>query len=229
MAPLISRGMSSPTSLFRVASTVVPSDVSECCLSLSGPKGNAAPRRSEIIFDVKPFSETVKNDPRLWFMVEQVRQIGSNAFWGNDCLLECNKKNGWRLNIIGEPRDVGDEVFGFMIYKVDSGHKVLHLQYIAVAEKHRRHGIGSKLIRSLQQFATKTLTRSMTEKIACACVPEAVEFYQKHCFRKGKRIVPDEEEPTEDTPDNLTKDVQIPVQFQMEWKVPRHGMNSKRK
>jgi ribosomal protein S18 acetylase RimI-like enzyme len=116
---------------------------------------------------------------------------------------------------------VGDEVFGFIVYKVDSSHKVLHIQYIAVAEKHRRHGIGSKLIKSLQQYASKTLTRSTVEKIACACVPEAVEFYQKHCFRKGKRIVPDDENGGESKEINGVVEVQIPLQFQMEWKVPQ--------
>jgi GNAT superfamily N-acetyltransferase len=213
--------MSSPTMLYRVASTVVPSDVSEPGgLEETLHKDTYPEILYEILYDVKPFSNSVRSDPRTWFLVEQVKQIGSSAFWGNDCISECNKRQGWHLNIIAQPRGVGDEVFGFMVFKVDSQQKVLHIQYIAVAQNHRRRGIGSKLIKTLQQYATKALTRATVEKICCAVVPEAVEFYQRHNFRKGKRILPTAEEAIGKARPDGRVDVQLPLQFHMEWKVP---------
>ena len=211
--------MSSPVSLRRVASTVAPSEASEYTPTVE-TKGTLAGGNNlihEIIFDLKPFADSVKADERMWFLVQQVKQIGESAFWGNNCLIDCSKRHGWRLNIISEPKSVGDEVFGFVVYKIDIEQGVLHIQYIAVAERHRRRGIGSKLIKSLQQYAAKTLTKSMVERIACACVPEAVEFYQKHCFKKGKRIISEEEsEPCAFG----TIETLIPLQYAMEWRVP---------
>jgi ribosomal protein S18 acetylase RimI-like enzyme len=210
--------MATSTPLQRVASTVVPSDVSEadfgfgCLKTVDGST-------SVILVDVKPFSVATKNDPRLSYLVEQVQIIGKSAFWGNNCLSDCSHRNGWRLDIIAQPASSGDEVFGFVVYKVDTKNKTLHIQYIAVAERYRRHGIGSKLLKSLQRFASKVLTKSTVERIACACVPEAVEFYQKHNFRKCKRIVPTEDEIECLLPDG-TIEKQLPLQFQMEWKVP---------
>jgi ribosomal protein S18 acetylase RimI-like enzyme len=210
--------MASPISLVRVASTVVPSDYGEVTPVHSNKLPNDESQyHSEILFDIKPFSDQVVHDERLCCIIDQVRQIGQSAFWGNDCLVDCTKRHGWRLNIICEPSNIGDEVFGFIVYKIDRNDRVLHIQYIAVAEKHRRHGIGSKLIKSIQQYTAKTLTVSMIDRIVCACVPEAVQFYQKHSFRKSKRIEASEEE--------LTVDHQIPLQFQMEWKVPDKRKN----
>ena len=211
--------MSSPSSLHRVASTVVPSDASDAEPSLDCKKivGDC---RCEILVDVRPFSDVVKQDPRMWYMVEQVKMIGHNAFWGNNCLIDCNKRVGWKLNIIAQLPTSGDEVFGFVVYKVDSKQKILQIQYIAIAEGYRRHGIGSKLLKSLQNYASKVLTKSTVERVACACVPEAVEFYQKHNFRKCKRIIPDDGEAEMVQPDG-TVETQIPLQFHMEWKVPR--------
>jgi len=187
---------------------VVPSDYLD---SNEAPKINSETQyTSEILFDIKPYSDQAIHDERLRHIVDQVRQIGQAAFWGNDCLIDCTKRHGWRLNIIIEKP--GDEVYGFIVYKIDRIEMVLHIQYIAVAEKHRRHGIGSKLIKSIQQYASKTLTVSTVERIACACVPEAVQFYQKHSFRKSKRI--------EATDEEVNADNQIPIQYQMEWKVP---------
>jgi ribosomal protein S18 acetylase RimI-like enzyme len=210
--------MTSPVSLCRVASTIAPSDDGE--LDIDGTQRKPLETLlMEIIADVKPFSDLVRNDTRLSFLVEQVKVIGQQAFWGNNCIVDCSKRNGWRLNIVTQPPNIGDEVFAFVVYKVDSKQRLLQIQYIAVAEKYRRHGIGSKLIKSLQKYATKTLTRMTVERIACACVPEAVEFYQKHNFRKCKKItvLPGEEQVVND---DGTVEKQIPLQFQMEWKVP---------
>ena len=210
--------MATLTPLQRVASTVVPSDVSEADLEVEHLKP-IEEARFEILVDVKPFSSAAKNDPRMWCLVEQVELIGRTAFWGNNVLNDCSSRQGWRLDIVAQEASLGDEVFGFVVYKVDTKHKILHIQYIAVAERHRRHGIGSKLLKSLQKFATKVLTKSTVERIACACVPEAVEFYQKHNFRKCKRIVPSEDEVETKLSDG-TIEKQLPLQFQMEWKVP---------
>jgi ribosomal protein S18 acetylase RimI-like enzyme len=210
--------MTSPVSLVRVASTVAPSDYNESCPASIDKEVNVKESFTyEILFDIKPMSDQVRQDERLLSIVTQARQIGQDAFWGNDCFLECSKRHGWRLNIIAETPKIGDEVFGFVVYKIDSHDMVLHIQYIAVAEKYRRRGVGSKLIKSLQQYAAKTLTVSTVTRIVCACVPEAVPFYQKHCFRKAKRIVATEEE--------QQVDHQIPLQFQMEWKVPDKRKN----
>jgi len=210
--------MTSPISLVRVASTVVPSEYSDAPVVSSNKFPTDETRHhSEILFDIKPFSDQVVHDERLRCIIEQVRQIGQSAFWGNDCLIECTKRHGWRLNIICEPARFGDEVFGFIVYKIDRNDRVLHIQYIAVAEKHRRHGIGSKLIKSIQQYTAKTLTVSTVDRIVCACVPEAVHFYQKHSFRKSKKIEATEEE--------IKTDNLIPLQFQMEWKVPDRRKN----
>lgn len=210
--------MASPSLLYRVASTVVPSDVSECDINIALDKSPIL-SQLEIICDVKPFSESARTDMRTSFLLEQVRLIGEQAFWGNDCLSDCTKSNGWKLNILAQPASVGDEVYGFLIYKVDAKQRNLQIQYIAVANKYRRHGAGSKLLKALQKYAIKVLTRSYVEKIACACVPEAVEFYQKHNFRKCKRILPDEHEKEVILP-NGNIERQIPLQFLMEWKVP---------
>lgn len=209
--------MSSPISLVRVASTVAPSDYSDAGRTSLDKDVEPQSLSFEILYDIKPLSTQVLNDDRLRYLVDQARQIGQAAFWGNDCFLECSKRHGWRLNIITEPPKFGDEVFGFVVYKIDSHDMVLHIQYIAVAESHRRRGIGSKLLKSLQQYAAKTLTVSTVTRIVCACVPEAVPFYQKHCFRKTKRIIATEEE------EQL--DHQLPLQFQMEWKVPDKRKN----
>ena len=209
--------MTSPVSLVRVASTVAPSDYSDTGVVCLDKGSSEQSLQFEILFDIKPLSDQVLNDERLRYLVDQARQIGQNAFWGNDCFHDCSKRHGWRLNIIAEPPKFGDEVFGFVVYKIDSHDKVLHIQYIAIAEKNRRRGIGSKLLKSLQQYSAKTLTVSTVTRIACACVPEAVPFYQKHCFRKAKRIIATEEE--------QEKEHQIPLQFQMEWKVPDRRKN----
>jgi ribosomal protein S18 acetylase RimI-like enzyme len=209
--------MASPVSLVRVASTVAPSDYSDAGVACLDKGSNEQSLQFEILFDIKPLSDQVLNDERLRYLVDQARQIGQSAFWGNDCFHECSKRHGWRLNIIAEPPKFGDEVFGFVVYKIDSHDMVLHIQYIAIAEKYRRRGIGSKLLKSLQQYSAKTLTVSTVTRIVCACVPEAVPFYQKHCFRKAKRIVATEEE--------QEKDHQLPLQFQMEWKVPDKRKN----
>ena len=176
-------------------------------------------RELEILSDVRPYSEKARTDIRTSFLIEQVKIIGEQAFWGNNCLEDCSKRHGWKLNILAQPASVGDEVYGFVVYKVDMKQRILQIQYIAVADKHRRHGAGSKLIKALQKYASKVLTRSMVDRIACACVPEAVEFYQKHNFRKCKRIIPEENEREVILPDGMVEK-QIPLQFHMEWKVP---------
>ena len=211
--------MNSPTLLVRAASTIAPSDVSEQVGVVSDiPKDDRDDLHMEILHDIKPFSEKVRSDSRLWFLVEQVKGIGSSAFWGNDCLAECSNRHGWRLDIIAEPQIYGDEVFGFLVYKMDNQQKVLHIQYIAVAEKHRRRGIGSKLLKSLQTYATRVLTRATVERICCAVVPEAVEFYQRHNFKKGKKILANENESSPHIHGKI--EIQIPLQYSMEWKVP---------
>lgn len=218
--------MASPTSLQRVASTVAPSDISDSGFDSHDTKPPQV-GEFEILFDVKPFAGSTRDDSRMRFLVEQVRIIGEQAFWGNNCLAECNTKSGWRLNIASQLMLSGDEVLGFVVYKIEPKKKILQIQYIAVAEKHRGHGVGSKLIKSLQNYATKTLTHAMVEKLACACVPEAVEFYQKHCFRKIRRIVAEESDSANVLP-SPSIDIQIPLQFHMEWRVPNKKTHRKR-
>jgi len=214
--------LSSPVILQRAPSTVAPSETSQDVYIYDESKRiESCNLQSEVYFDVKPFSEATKLNKRISFMVEQVMLIGESAFWGNNCLIDCKSRHGWRLNIIAEPRNAGEEVFGFLVYKIDSITKVLHIQYIAVAERHRRKGIGSKLIKSLKKYAQETLTYSTIERIACACLPEAVEFYQSHQFRKGKRIVAGEEEACGKVLADGSREVQVPLQFHMEWKVPK--------
>ena len=176
---------------------------------------------AEVLFDIKPFSEASKAHERIYGLIEQVLKIGECAFWGNNCLVDCTSRRGWRLNIAAEPASVGDEVYGFIVYKIESHKKIMQIQYIAVAENHRRRGIGSKLIKSIQRYVRDTLTRSTIERIACACLPEAVEFYQSHQFRRGKRIVADDEADTVTLTAENAIEVQIPLQYHMEWKVPR--------
>lgn len=218
--------MASPTSLQRLASTVVPSDASECGLDIQVIKDNSG-TGFEILFDVKPFSGSTRDDSRMMFLVEQVRIIGEQAFWGNNCIADCNTRMGWRLNIACQTASSGDEVLGFVVYKIEPKNKVLQIQYIAVAEKHRGRGVGSKLIKSLQKYASTTLTNSMVERLACACVPEAVEFYQKHCFRKMRRIVAEQSDSVDVFP-RATIEIQIPLQFHMEWRVPHKKVRIKR-
>ena len=213
--------MSSPISLIRVASTVAPSDYGESCAEIQSKPGiDIAHVVTEILTDIKPFSESVHSDPRLFELVEKVKQIGAAAFWGNNCLAECNKRCGWKLNVIAEPKNIGNDVLGFIVYKIDASNMVLHVQYIAVAHNHRRKGIGSKLIKHLQQYASRTLTSSTVLKIACACIPEAVKFYQKHSFRKVKRIVADEDEIAGEMLPDGRLEQQLELQYHMEWKVP---------
>ena len=223
--------MTSPLSLIRVASTVAPSDYSE---SFADPQfkrdmPSVAHVVCEIISDVKPFSKSTRSDIRMFEMVEQVRVIGSRAFWGNNCLEDCNKRCGWKLTIIAEPKQVGNEVFGFIIFKIDSVNMVLHVQYIAVAHNHRHRGIGSKLIKHIKQFAHRILTSSTVQKIACACVPDAVKFYQKHSFKKVKRIVANEDEAAGELLPDGRLEQQIDLQYQMEWKVPALRKNGARR
>lgn len=218
--------MTSPISLRRVASTVASLDLGEESAKVEVAEDNS--RIYDIICDVKPFSECVKLDERMMFLVQQVKQLGEAAFWGNNCLTDCNRRHGWRLNIIAEPEAIGDEVFGFIIFKIDTEQRVLHIQYIAVSERHRRKGLGSKLIKSLQQYAIKTLTRSSVDRIVCACLPEAVDFYRKHCFRKGKKIVPTESELNGEVCSDGRIETLVPLQYSMEWKVPEKKKKPKR-
>lgn len=214
--------MTSPVALARVASTVASS---ECGMSTSESIESSSPIVSEILVDLRPFSPEVASDPRLNSIVSQVHEIGKEAFWGNNCLADCTKRNGWRLNVIVEPKNIGEEVFGFIVYKIDREAMVLHVQYIAVSDKHRRRGIGTKLLKALQNYAAKTLTVSTVQRIACACVPDAVKFYQKHCFRKVKKIVAEDEEENIIQEYSIIPEVQIPLQFHMEWKVPDKRKN----
>lgn len=213
--------MTSPVCLARVASTVASS---ECSNSINEDVGHVGSPIIEIMVDLKPFSLEVAADERLSSIVNQVQAIGKDAFWGNNCLCDCTKKNGWRLNVAVEPNKVGDEVFGFVVYKIERETMVLHIQYIAVSDKYRRKGIGAKILKALQNYAAKALTVSTVQRIACACVPEAVKFYQKHCFRKVKKIVAAEEEGVV-LPETGINEQQIPLQFQMEWKVPDKRKN----
>ena len=214
--------MTSPVRLARVASTVATSDSGEYANIKTSEKLVASLEnlQFEITCDVKPLETSLKCEDRIWFLVQQVKQIGETAFWGNNCLLDCSRRHGWRLNIIAQPKSVGDEVFGFVVFKIDADQRVLHIQYIAVIEKHRQKGFGSKLIKSLQNYATNTLTNSTVDRIVCACLPEAVDFYRKHCFRKGKKIIPDEEEQEGQILPDGRKETLVALQFAMDWKVP---------
>lgn len=211
-----------PEIIHHAPSTVATSDAGDVSFndieySGCGETGSTV----EVLFDVKPFSEASKAHGRAFSLIEQVLKIGECAFWGNNCLVDCTSRRGWRLNIAAEPATVGDEVYGFIVYKIESHKKILQIQYIAVAEKHRRRGVGSKLIKSIQRYVRETLTRSTIERIACACLPEAVEFYQRHQFRKGKRIVAEDEANMVKLTSENAIEVQIPLQYHMEWKVPR--------
>jgi GNAT superfamily N-acetyltransferase len=208
--------MTSPVSLARVASTVASS---ECEASLVDIQEFVNAPVCEIMVDVKPYGVDTRDDSRLSTIVQRVQEIGQDAFWGNNCLTDCTRRSRWRLNVAVAPKNVGDEVYGFIVYKIDQQNMVLHVQYIAVSSKHRRRGLGSKLLKHLQNYAAKTLTVSTVQKIACACVPDAVKFYQKHSFRKLKRIEADEEEVAGIQVDGKIEQ-QIPIQFHMEWKVP---------
>jgi len=164
----------------------------------------------------------------MWFLVQQVKQIGEAAFWGNNCLSDCSRRHGWRLNIIAQPKSLGDEVYGFIVFKVDAEQRVLHIHYIAISERHRQKGLGSKLIKALQQYAVNTLTNSTVDRIVCACLPEAVDFYRKHCFRKGKKIVPDEKEKEGDVHSDGRIETMVEVQYAMSWKVPDRKKKGKK-
>jgi ribosomal protein S18 acetylase RimI-like enzyme len=198
------------------SSTVAPSEASEPdqvggsrekCLGIAMP--------IQILLDIRPFSTLTHADDRLRSIIEQARRVGEKAFWGNDCFLDCSTKQGWRLNIGLDPSN--DDVLGFIVYRVEGSARVVHIQYIAVDERHRRRGIGTKLIKSLQQFVRSRLTRRVVDRIVCAVVPQAVPFYQTLQFRKGRRI--DTVEGGTVAPCGRLEE-QIPVQFQMEWKVP---------
>ena len=214
--------MNSTIALQRAPSTVAPSDAGDnTCLETESICNKIPTVASEVSFDIRPFSAEARSDPRISHMVQQVHRIGEAAFWGNNCLIDCSSRRGWRLNIIAQPAEVGNEVFGFLVYKIDSIRKVLHIQYIAVDENYRRQGIGSRLIKSIQKYSRETLTRSSIERIVCSCLPDAVEFYQRHQFRKGKRIVADYEEISGTVMPDGSLESQIPLQFHMEWKVPK--------
>jgi len=160
----------------------------------------------DMLVDVRANGPAASTDSRVGRLIAQARELGSVTFWGNDVFEEVTKRGGWRLNILAQD----SLLCGFIVYKAQMDRELVEIQYLAVNPALRGQGCGAKLVKWVQNWAQTTLTKAQVNFVSCACVPEALGFYQRLGFKRLKEIKPaDEEEAT----------VLIHGQFHMQWKL----------
>ena len=160
----------------------------------------------DMLIDIRANGPVAQTDSRIGRLITQARELGSKTFWDNDVFEGVTKRGGWRLNILAQD----SFLCGFIVYKADLEREIVEVQYLAVNPTLRGQGCGAKLVRWVQNWAQNSLTRTQVSYVACACVPEALGFYQRLGFKRLKEIKPVNDEEAA---------VLINGQFHMQWKL----------
>jgi ribosomal protein S18 acetylase RimI-like enzyme len=160
-----------------------------------------------MLVDVRANGPAAQTESRLGRLISACRVLGQSAFWGNDVLEGVSKKGGWRVNLLAQDATL----CGFVVYRFDADKEKIEVAYLAVSPSLRGQGCGRALVRWVQAWAQAAITRSRAAVVCCACVPEAVGFYQRLGFRRTKPIEAQDEQEAE---------CLIPGQFLMIWKIP---------
>ncbi|HUY35954.1 MAG TPA: ribosomal protein S18-alanine N-acetyltransferase [Pirellulales bacterium] len=123
-----------------------------------------------------------------------VLEIEHAAFefpWSEDDFIRCLRQR----NCIGMVADQGDQVVGFMIYEL---HKTrLHILNFAVADAHRRQGIGRQMVEKLTaKLSNQRRSRILLEVRETNLAAQV--FFRSHGFRAVSVLRDFYEDTTED-------------------------------
>mmetsp|Transcript_27499 Transcript_27499/g.51539 ORF Transcript_27499/g.51539 Transcript_27499/m.51539 type:complete len:223 (+) Transcript_27499:56-724(+) len=137
---------------------------------------------TSIWLDVKPGLD--KADPQKVAVLEQVSALGDDIF-GDDPLVGCSKRGGWRLHVAAG--QVGDKsvLLGFIVWRIKPERNMLIVSQLAVPEQYRRHGFGKMLVQILIAEA-KRLPQIYT--VSLSSLPDSVRFYKRLGFKQVQRL-----------------------------------------
>lgn len=78
-------------------------------------------------------------------------------------------------------------IVGYILSDLDQNNKKIHIMSFSVLNKFRRHGIGSMLINSLIEYATKENLKILSLYVHVENI-NAIKFYENHQFIKIKLL-----------------------------------------
>eukprot|EP00931_Biecheleriopsis_adriatica_P078233 TRINITY_DN51690_c0_g1_i1.p1 TRINITY_DN51690_c0_g1~~TRINITY_DN51690_c0_g1_i1.p1 ORF type:complete len:425 (-),score=144.46 TRINITY_DN51690_c0_g1_i1:53-1243(-) len=145
----------------------------------------------EVLPNISPESEQVKNQPRLQALLKQVAELSTEVFH-EDCLDGgVSKKKGWRLTLLARPVPEDPEnappedpetLLGFMVFRFRPDFQCLSIAKIAVPEVHRGRGFGKHLM----EWCTKYAEKQNLQHLSLSSLPDAVKFYRAFGFKPVK-------------------------------------------
>ncbi|CAE7518029.1 ppsC [Symbiodinium sp. CCMP2592] len=128
--------------------------------------------------DVKPGLD--KTDPTKASVLEQVSALGDDIF-GDDPLVGCSKRGGWRMHLaVGQVAEK-TTLLGFIVWRIKPERNMLIVSQLAVPEQFRRHGFGKMLVELLIAEA-KRLPQVYT--VSLSSLPGSVKFYKRLGFKQ---------------------------------------------
>ncbi|CAE7377798.1 ppsC [Symbiodinium natans] len=137
---------------------------------------------TSIWLDVKPGLDKV--DPKKAAVLEQVTALGDDIF-GDDPLVGCSKRGGWRMHVaVGQVAEK-TVLLGFIVWRIKPERNMLIVSQLAVPEQFRRHGFGKMLVELLIAEARR-LPQVYT--VSLSSLPGSVKFYKRLGFKQVQRL-----------------------------------------
>lgn len=116
-----------------------------------------------------------QEDARVTALLEQTRELSTLTF-GEDALLMCSKKQGWKLTLLAsEDMEI---LCGFLIGKVISG--TLSVAKLAVPSKFRGRGFGTLMVDDCCKQAKK---HSDLYEVGLSSLASSISFYKRLGFK----------------------------------------------
>ena len=111
---------------------------------------------------------------QLYTLIHDEHNLKSEAVVAQ--LLEFHKN---REVYVAHAKGLPNMVYGFISYSYDSEYANIHLQHLAVEPLKRARGIGSALLRTVEEIAVSRDVSSITVH----SMPSAKGFYKKHDYQ----------------------------------------------
>eukprot|EP00439_Symbiodinium_sp_Y106_P042796 s57_g5.t1 len=132
--------------------------------------------------DVKPGLD--KTDPTKASVLEQVSALGDDIF-GDDPLVGCSKRGGWRMHLaVGQVAEK-TTLLGFIVWRIKPERNMLIVSQLAVPEQFRRHGFGKMLVELLIAEAKRL---PQVYAVSLSSLPGSVKFYKRLGFKQVQRL-----------------------------------------
>lgn len=111
-----------------------------------------------------------------------------HEYWFEEDLSSCACKDGWIVTVLAEvDPDGSTRIFrGYLCYKLlSTPRSEFYIERIAVTKAMRRRGLATKLMRWVEEEASR-LPQELCSVITCSALDNVVTFYEKLGFRPAE-------------------------------------------